>query len=379
LEGLNLTKDKTGVARKRGFDLSVIALFCLVSPALCDSFRTFERSVTKLSEGVYAIRHQDPPNAFVQGNTLVVIGDREVLVVDSAFLPSSARDDIAQIRQWTSKPLRYLLNIHWHVDHWGGNAEYRAAFPGLVVIGQVETTKRIAAVDPPSLVRNFRARADRAAKRLAAGKKENGDPLTATDIANLNARVHGNDVVIAELEKLRDHASGLIPFVSSDHDLNLDLGNRRVEIKFLGRGNTAGDAIAYLPQEQIVATGDLLDHPVPYLGGGFPDEQIETLQRIAAMEIRTIVPGHGDTLNDQVFLNMTIDCIQEIVSNVDKLLYDPRVSADPEVMEKAVRQRIDVAAWRQKFAGSDPYSQDFFDNFSLPGVIEAAYDKLSGR
>jgi cyclase len=374
-----LKKDQTGVVRKRSFDLCLIALFCLASPALGDSFRTSERSVTKLADGIYAIRHQDAPNAFVQGNTVVVIGDREVLVVDSAFLPSSAREDIAQIRRWTSKPVRYLLNTHGHVDHWGGNAEYRAAFPGLVVIGQVETAKRIAALDPTSLVRNFRVRAERAAKKLAGGKKDNGDPLTGTDIENLNLRVHGNDPVLAELESLQDHASDLVPSLSFDHDLNVDVGHRRVEIKFLGRGNTAGDAIAYLPEEQIIATGDLLDYPVPYLGGGFPDEQIETLKRIAAMEIGIIVPGHGDTMNDKVFLHTTIDFIEEIVSNVDKLLYDPRASGDAEVMEKAVRQRIDVTAWRQKFAGSDLYSQDFFDNFSLPGVIQAAYEKLSGR
>ena len=49
------------------------------------------------------------------------LGDRAVLVVDSCYLPSSAREDIAQIKQWTDKPVRYLVNTHWHYDHADGN------------------------------------------------------------------------------------------------------------------------------------------------------------------------------------------------------------------------------------------------------------------
>src|SRR5690242_17138682 len=69
-----------------------------------------ERSVTKLADGVYLIRHKNAPDHFTQSNTVVVIGNTGVLVVDSCYLPSSASEDIAQIRQWTDKPVRYLFN-----------------------------------------------------------------------------------------------------------------------------------------------------------------------------------------------------------------------------------------------------------------------------
>jgi cyclase len=82
-----------------------------------DSVATPQRTVTKLAEGVYEIRHKDPPDHYMNGNTVVIIGDSGVLVVDSCYLPSSAREDIAQIRQWTNKPVRYLFNTHWHNDH----------------------------------------------------------------------------------------------------------------------------------------------------------------------------------------------------------------------------------------------------------------------
>src|SRR5882672_4298662 len=82
--------------------------------AFADSAETKERTVTKLAEGVYEIRHPDAPDTFPQGDTLVVIGEKTVLVVDSCLLPSSTRQDIEQIRKWTDKPVTYLVNTHWH-------------------------------------------------------------------------------------------------------------------------------------------------------------------------------------------------------------------------------------------------------------------------
>src|SRR4051812_26432543 len=87
------------------------------------------REVSKVAEGVYVIRHPDAPDGFPQGNTTVVVGTKAVLVVDSCLLPSSARRDIEQIREWTKKPVTYLVNTHWHFDHTLGNATYAEAFP----------------------------------------------------------------------------------------------------------------------------------------------------------------------------------------------------------------------------------------------------------
>src|SRR4051812_41333359 len=80
------------------FAVLFLLLFLLLVPAFADSYVTHERTVTKLAEGVYEIRHPDAPDGFPQGNTTVIIGGRGVLVVDSCFFPASAREDIAQIR-----------------------------------------------------------------------------------------------------------------------------------------------------------------------------------------------------------------------------------------------------------------------------------------
>src|SRR3954468_18879141 len=92
--------------------IASLVLFILGATALmfADSTATKDRSITKLAEGIYEIRHPDAPDTFPQSNTTVIIGEKSVLVVDSCLLPSTTRQDIDQIRQWTSKPVTYLLN-----------------------------------------------------------------------------------------------------------------------------------------------------------------------------------------------------------------------------------------------------------------------------
>ncbi len=80
-----------------------------------------------------------PRDAFPNGNTTVIVGQDGVFVVDAGYLPSAAREDIAQIRRWTSKPVRFLLNTHWHYDHNDGNDEYVCAFPGVEIVSTAAT------------------------------------------------------------------------------------------------------------------------------------------------------------------------------------------------------------------------------------------------
>src|SRR5215471_8270767 len=88
----------------------LLAFPVLTVPAFADSVLSTERQLIKLADGVYVIRHKDPFPGWVQGNTTVVIGDRQVLVVDSCQTLSAASEDIEQIRKWTSKPVAFLLN-----------------------------------------------------------------------------------------------------------------------------------------------------------------------------------------------------------------------------------------------------------------------------
>src|SRR5258708_5627950 len=91
------------------------------------------------------------------------------------------------------------------------------------------------------------------------------------------------------------------PAIAGNTTIIIDLGNREVQVKFLGRGNTGGDAVVYLPKEKVVITGDLVAAPTPNTLDGYPEEWIGTLRALQKLQPATIVPGHGAVMHDQVY------------------------------------------------------------------------------
>jgi len=323
------------------------------SAAVADSSVTQQRSVSKVAEGVYAIRHVDSPDTNPQGNTTVIIGERDVLVVDSGYLPSSAAEDIAQIRRWTRLPVRYLLNTHWHPDHQRGNSAYVDAFPGVAVVAHRETAKLMATYDA--------ANRERYPKRLQSMK----ETLAQKPDAELQKTVEGRSRVLAELEKSRLQ----LPTLTFDSEMTVDLGNRIVEIRHAGIGDTRGDAWAYLPKEQVLVTGDVLVAPVPYFFAGYPEGLARSLRRLLELDVKAIVPGHGDVMHDQTYLKAVLEMVETIVGQVNAAVV--RIGSLSARLED-VRPQIDVSAYRRRFAGDDPHNQEYFDE-SIEGLIKDAF------
>jgi glyoxylase-like metal-dependent hydrolase (beta-lactamase superfamily II) len=348
----------------------VLFMVAVAATVFADSTGTKERTVTKLADGIYEIRHPDAPDTFPQGNTTVVIGEKGVLVVDSCLLPTSAREDIEQIRKWTSKPVTYLVNTHWHFDHTLGNATYAAAFPGIQIVAQQHTAKMITEFNPGAVIR-YPTRGDRFKKVLDTGKKPDGTALTAGERRDYERSLAGLAPVVAEFKNVTQ----LIPNVKFDHNLAIDLGTRQVEIMFLGRGNTAGDTVIYLPNEKIMAVGDLLDHPVPYFFGGFPVDLVSTLQALAQLNADIIVPGHGDVLHDKTYIYQVIDFVKAVNWEVEKELNDGKTV---EEVQAALPKAIDLETWRRKFAGTDQDDIDFF-NASFDGLVKQSFAQIKMR
>ena len=348
----------------------LVAFLFSIAPAHADSSTTTKRTVTKLSEGVFEIRHPDAPDGFPQSNTTVIIGERGVLVVDTCLLPTTAREDIQQIKQWTDKPVTFIVNTHWHFDHTLGNAEYAAAFPNVQIIAQVATQRLITEYNPGAVVR-YPSRAERFKKILDSGKDPDGKPLSEGDRKDYQKALDGIAPVVAEMKGVQQ----LSPNISFDSALNIDLGHRLVEIKFLGRGNTAGDTVIYLPAEKILCAGDLLDHPVPYLYGGIPTEQAATLTKMAELDATTIVPGHGDVLHDKTYIWLVIDLLNTVNASVEKALNQGKTL--DEAME-LVPKDVDEATWRKKFVGSDVEDGEAFDG-TFSSVVKNTYNLVKAR
>jgi glyoxylase-like metal-dependent hydrolase (beta-lactamase superfamily II) len=329
-----------------------------------------QRKVTQLAEGVFCIEH--PVSAGnVNGNTTVIIGDREVFVVDSAFLPSVAREDIAQIRQWTGKPIGYLLNTHFHNDHNNGNRAYLEAFPAMAIIAQEETKKDMDLIQPGNI--------ERMPKRLAAtiaafkqGKRPNGQPLT--DEEKKEAQEILPDMERREAE-FRTMAYQPPTLIFTDK-LEIDLGNRSVQVKHLGRGNTPGDTIVYLPKEKILIAGDLLVLPIPYTFDGYPADWAETLRKMGLLDTEIIVPGHGPVQHDKAYLNLMTELLQSAVDQVRTRVRQIGHLGGRTLDD--VKGAVDLTPFRQKFAGNDKDLQTEFDAMAA-SLVKIAFTEAAQR
>jgi len=329
-----------------------------------------QSKVTKLAEGVYTIEHPGHRHdGLFSGNTTVIIGARQVLVVDSAFLPSVTQEDIAQIRRWTDKPVTFVLNTHFHNDHNLGNAQYMQAFPALTVLAHVETKKSMDIFGPGSAGREERANA-RIQRMLADNKGPNGQPLSAEDMVFIKEaladRLHWYD----EIKKVKFQSATL----TFDRDLSIDLGNREVQIKFLGRGNTAGDTIAFLPKEKIAIVGDLIGYPVPMANDGYPSEWIRTLQNLSVLDADTIVPGHGPVLHDKSRIFLYRDLLQSAVDQLNAKLIQTGPAMSRTLEE--VKGAIDLSPFKQRFIGNDENLAPDWDDFTR-GLIKTLFEEAS--
>jgi len=350
-----------------------VLLLAWSAAARADSLYVEERKVTQLAEGVYTIRHKDPFPGWVNGNTTVIIGDRDVLVVDSCQFSYFALEDIAQIRQWTSKPVRWLVNTHWHEDHNSGNADYMRAFPGLAIVSH-PATKSMQADTAPNyahdVMRDAAPIREKLAKRLETGKMDDGQPLTDEKREQTKMRLAQIDQVIAASKAFAVQ----LPTLTFERELVLDLGNREVRVMHLGRGNTAGDVVIYLPKEKILMTGDLLVSPVPFTFDGYPVEWIATLETMDRMDADVIVPGHGEVMHDKNYLHLVTEAMKSVVAQVHE-----QIRRDDDVPLDKVKKAVDLKPFVEKFSAGDQNIARFFEYDMGDKFVELVFNEAKQR
>jgi cyclase len=221
----------------------------------------------------------------VMSNAAIFEGDRDVLVVDSHVSPGGAWALREELESVTSKPIRYVVNSHYHFDHSHGNQIYG---PDVQIIGHEFAREMIlAGKSQDSRARQFFVGAvpgqiESLKKRIAEAADGAEKTRLETQLAIQRNHLEGTNAV-----------TPTPPNVTLNDRLTLHLGGREIRIMFMGRGHTAGDVIVYLPKERLIATGDLLVEGTAYSGDAYIPEWIDTLEKVKALDFETVLPGHG--------------------------------------------------------------------------------------
>ena len=211
-------------------------------------------SFTKLSDHAYAYTAEGDPN------TGIVVGDDEVMVIDTQATPVMAQDVIRRIREVTDKPIRYVMLTHYHAVRVLGASAYGAQH----VIASQDTRDLIV---------------------------ERGEADKASEIGRF-PRLFRNVESVPE---------GLTwPTITFTGRMTLWLGSLEVQLLQLGRGHTKGDTVVWLPQDRVLFSGDLVEFDAtPYAGDAYFQDWPQTLDNLAALKPQALVPGRGAALQGE--------------------------------------------------------------------------------
>lgn len=247
----------------------------------------------------------------VMSNAAIIEGDSDVLVVDSHVSPGGAWALREELKAITSKPIRWVVNSHYHFDHSHGNQIYG---PEVEIIGHDYTrAQMVAGKSQDSPAREFFVGGIPNTIKTLEGRLANATlPVERAQIEN-------------QLAIQRNHLEGTNavkptpPTLTLTRTMTLHRGSREIRILFLGRGHTAGDVVVYLPKERIVATGDLLIEGPSYMGDAYFTEWIETIGALKQVDFDTVLPGHGRAFNGKAKLDHWQAYVRDFWAQAQKL------------------------------------------------------------
>ena len=262
---------------------------------------------TQVAEGVFLFQTSPYGEVGLDGNAVVIVSNDGVLVFDSNATPAAAEAVLHEIRAITSQPVRYVVNSHWHWDHWYGTEVYARAFPGVKVIAHEKTRQMMMgpalAFNQPGLDTQLPGYIEMLEKRLASLQP-------SAEATALRDRIAGHKWFLEQKRGVHH----TFPDLTFTDKLTLHLGEREVQVLHRDRAVTPGDAFLYLPKERILVAGDLLVNPVSFALSVYPSGWVKTLEWIDALDATTIVPGHGDVLRDETLLRATLDIFRKLIA-----------------------------------------------------------------
>lgn len=276
-------------------------------------FSKVEMKVSKVAGNVYMLQGAG-------GNIGALVGDDGIIIIDDQFAPLV--DKIrAALKGITDKPVRFIINTHYHFDHTGGNALFSQSS---TIIAQ-----------------------DNVRKRLETGGKAGNGGSVSFDI--------------------KPEVPEALPIITFEHDVTVHMNGEDIRALHFPSGHTDGDSIIFFPKANVVHMGDdFVTYGFPFIdvnGGGSVKGMIEAVESVIQQipADAKIIPGHGDvsTVED---MRQFVKMLKDTSAVVEKAI------ADGKTVEQMKSEKI-LDAW-QKFSG---------EFITTDAYIETVYNSLTGK
>jgi cyclase len=322
-----------------------------------------------IAEGVY--QFITAPDGYVpNGNSVAVVTADDVLVFDTFTRPSTARRLVAEIRRITSKPVRWVVNSHWHPDHWSGNEVFAQEFPGVAILASAETERwmrNTANAWPALLTTNLKKSEAAFETERATRKAPDGARVSDEQLKRDEDELRLEREFTAEALTVRR----TFPTATYADTLTLDHGGR--ELRFMSVvGDARGTTVLWMPKERILVTGDVVSYPVPYFTPPIV-QHAKTLRALAALGPAVIVPGHGPAWHDTDFMSLEADLFESIVRQVED------AESKGLVTEDEIKRVVDVEPLRPRFTNGDPDLDAKFRRYASRMIENACREARDGK
>ncbi len=324
-------------------------------------------ALTRVANGVYAAIRTDSSANVVHGNTTVIVNAGDVVVVDGAGTPAAARRVIAAVRRLTRRPVRYLVNTHWHDDHTMGNQAWRDAFPGLEIIGHPETRKDMttkAVANREQYLKSLPGLLAYVEKQLAAGNGLDGTPLAPGERRSLTADMRLAREYLAQAPSFRVTPATIIV----ERRLSLLRGERTIDIRHFGWGNTPGDLVVHLPKEQVVITGDLVVWPTPFVFDSHIRSWQASLDSVRGLGAAVLIPGHGPVMRDHAYVDLVAGALGSVREQTE--------AAKARGLDlEQTRKAVDLAEIGRRFTGEEKVRRLSWENYFVGLAVQCAFEQ----
>jgi cyclase len=299
--------------RKFWLLLTILSVTSYLLSAQDQDLSKVEMKVTHVAGTVYMLKGAG-------GNIGASVGEDGIVIVDDQYAPLADKIKSA-LKGITDKPIRFIINTHYHEDHTSGNAIFQRDAP---VIAQ-----------------------DNVRKRLQEG-------VTAGNLGSVTA-VH------------KPQAKEALPILTFDHDMTVHLNGEDIRALHYPHGHTDGDSIIFFPKSNVVHMGDdFVRYGFPFidLGGGGSVEGMITALEVIIPKLPAdvkVIPGHGEI--------SSLDDVRTYVG----MLKDTRA-----VVQDGIKQgkSLDQLKQEKVLAKWEKYKNDFI---SSDAFIETLYNDLTGK
>ena len=267
----------------------------------------------KAADGVYFAKAR--PQAMINCNGAVFVRSKDVVVVDAHSKPSAAASLIAQIkRELTDKPVRYVINTHFHWDHTQGDHAYREAEQKVDFIASGATKQLMSEL----AVKRMKESLDQVPPEIEKMRKRAEVSKSGAEKAFCADQIRQLEAYQAEM---KDYTLEL-PTITFDDSYLLRDAAFDLHLAFHGHAHTAGDVFVFCAQRSAMATGDASHGWLPNLGDGYPHAWPATIDKVMQADFKYVLGGHGPMQPDRVVMTNQRNYIEELTGKVEEAKRD---------------------------------------------------------